>query len=93
MMLGTLMKLVKPVLGLVISKDPTGEDSVLAKNWRPWTMGTFAVLIVLSVFTSVEISDSTLTAIGLIMAIMIGGRSYEKKAIEKAMDAIKKLNK
>jgi len=88
-----LLGLVKPVLGLVISKDPTGEDSTLAKNWRPWTMGTFLVLFVVSVFTGYDLSDAQLTMIGAVMLVMVGGRSYEKKAISKAIDALKKMEK
>lgn len=91
--IGILMKVIKPIVGTVISKDPTGQDSVVAKNVRPWSIGVFAALIVVSVFTSIELSDSTLTAIGAVMVMHWGGRSYEKKAIGKAMDAIKDIQK
>ena len=92
-MFGLLEKIIKPVIGLVISKDPTGQDSTLSKNWRPVSMVVFVGLIVASVFTDIELSDGLLTAICAVMAVYVGGRSYEKKAVEKAIDAIRDLDK
>ena len=90
--IGLITRIVKPVLGLVISKDPTGQDSTLAKNWRPYTAVVFVLLLVASVFTDIELSDQLLTAIGAALLVFIGGRSYEKKAVEKAIQTLKDLD-
>ncbi|KKM84150.1 hypothetical protein LCGC14_1302110 [marine sediment metagenome] len=89
--IGLITRIVKPVLGLVISKDPTGQDSTLAKNWRPYTAAIFVLLLVLSIFTDISLSDSELTAIGAVLVVMVGGRSYEKK-IKKALEAIGEID-
>ena len=86
-----LTRLIKPAIGLVISKDPTGQDSTLAKNWRPITAVVLVALIVLSVFTDIELSDQLLTAIGAVLVVMVGGRSYEKN-VKNALKEIGKLD-
>ena len=91
--IGLITRIVKPVLGLVISKDPTGQDSTMSKNWRPWSMAVFVSLILVSVFTDYELSDTLVKAIGAVMVVYVGGRSYEKKAISKALEAIGDIKK
>ncbi len=83
-----LTKLLKPALGLLGVGGGDGSDAPLTKAWRPLTMGVFVILIVVSFFTSYELSDSLLTVIGLVMATYVGGRSYEKKT-SKIIDALK----
>lgn len=90
--IGLITRIVKPVLGLVISKDPTGQDSTMSKNWRPVTAVVLGVLFVLSVFGVIELSDTELTAVGAIIGIMAAGRSWEKKAVEKAIQTLKDLD-
>jgi len=87
------MGLITKIVGLVISRDPASFDSTLSKNWRPVSMGVFILLIIVSVFTGYELSDSLLTVIGAVMVVYVGGRSYEKKATEKAIDTLKKMAK
>jgi len=82
-----LVKFVKPLIGLFISTPGEGE-SVLAKNWRPYTMVAFAALIGVSFFTSYELADGLLAVIGLVMATYVGGRSYEKKASKAVLEMI-----
>jgi len=94
---GLIAKLIKPALGLVISKDinitePWKQESTLAKNWRPVSMAIFVTLIVISFFTDYQMSDGLLTVIGLVMAMYVGGRSYEKKG-SKIIDILKKQEK
>ncbi len=93
-----ITKLVKPALGLIISQ-PAGitkpgdpQDSLMSKNWRPYTAVIFVAIIVLDVFTAIELSDATLTALGATIIVLIGGRSYEKAQVEKAIKALKDLN-
>ena len=85
-------KLVGPVTK-AIGIDTSGDkvDAPLTKNWRPITMVIFLGLIIISVFTNYELSDTLLTVIGSVMVVYVGGRSYEKKAIEKTIDTLKKL--
>ena len=87
-----ISKLVGPVTK-AIGIDTSGDqvDAPLTKNWRPITMVIFLGLIIISVFTDYELSDTLLTVIGSVMVVYVGGRSYEKKAIEKTIDTLKKL--
>lgn len=85
-------KIIGPV-AKVIGIDTSGAqvDAPLTKNWRPLTMVIFLGLIIISVFTDYELSDTLLTVIGSVMVVYVGGRSFEKKAVEKTIDALKKL--
>ena len=87
-----ISKLVGPV-AKIIGIDTSGDqvDAPLTKSWRPFTMVIFLGLIIISVFTSYELSDTLLTVIGSVMVVYVGGRSYEKKAVEKTIDALKKF--
>ncbi len=54
------------------------SDSWLTRSWRPITMLTFVVLIVLSFFTAVPIPDDLWFVIKLGLGGYVGGRSLEK---------------
>ena len=85
-------KLVGPV-AKVIGIDISGDqiDAPLTKSWRPLTMVVFLGLIIISVFTNYELSDTLLTVIGSVMVVYVGGRSFEKQAVEKTIAALKKF--
>ena len=74
-----LVKFVKPLIGLFISTSGDG-DSTLSKNWRPYTVVSFVVLIIVSFLTPYELSEGLLAVIGVVIVTYIGGRSYEEKA-------------
>ena len=86
-----LLKHLAPLAGIVIGKNPE-DDSPLTKNWRPVVMVTFAVLIVVSFFTSFVISEELLILIGLVMTAYVGGRSWEK-SIPKILEVLLKRSK
>jgi hypothetical protein len=85
-------KLIGPVTKAIgIDTSGTQVDAPLTKSWRPLTMVIFLGLIIISVFTDYELSDTLLTVIGSVMVVYVGGRSFEKKAVEKTIDALKKF--
>lgn len=82
-----LVKFVKPLIGLFISTSGDG-DSTLSKNWRPYTVVSFVVLIGVSFFTSYELTEGLLAVIGVVIVTYIGGRSYEKKAAQEVLKLV-----
>jgi len=85
-----LIKLITPLVGLF--KGRAGNDSPLTRNWRPITMGVLVLLVVVSFFTSYQLSDELLTAITVLVTAYIGGRSIEK-ATKEVAKVVKKHEK
>ncbi|MEE8113059.1 MAG: hypothetical protein V3T23_01770 [Nitrososphaerales archaeon] len=63
------------------------------KNLRPYVAAIFTVMILLSEFTSYTMSEELMTVIGAVIGIFFIGRTVEKKAVEKTMNALKALQK
>ena len=84
-MFGVLTKLIKPVLSLVISTPGKrvdflkAQDSLMAKNWRPWTAVLCVVLIGLDGIGTVSLGEETILALAATLVAMVLGRSYEKR--------------